>query len=388
MATVQEALSSLLTKPGRTALGLLSTTLGAAMTVAAVGISLTSAHQVSDIFDGYEQTQISIRMAVGETGHAEIRDGAKEDFLALEGVAAVTGLAVVDETAVPILAPFTMGRESGIDVVAVDESLASTLELGSWQGRDLDVGFHSRSEPVAVVGVIGARELGLSPPYGREAVEIGGHRVVVLGVFSSSPRQPGLMQQVLVPRSWAESVDFRPRTTQILVRTRVGATEPIADRAAMIADPYQPERILVSAPPTVEQLRSRVSGEIDSLVALTSIGAMVVGSLGIAHASFVNVLRRRGEFALRQALGMTQLDLALLVVVEGAVLGFVAGTLGVILGLLVLASVAVVQDWTPLLSPIWLAIVLVTATGLGSVMSLYPASRAAAIEPAIGLREL
>lgn len=383
---VREAVIGLVSTPGRTALGAMSTCLGAAAAIAAIGIANTSAAQVSEAFNAYEQTQVLVRPASGDANDLDWNDA--DGFLPLKGVVSATALGETSTSAVPVgLDPFDVDS-SNAQVTAVDNYVVEALELGDWQGRSLDHGFHERGDPVAIVGQVAARNLGLAPPYGLQTVTVDGRRVTVLGVFRASPRLPQLIERVLVPRTWAQQEGIPTRVDQIVIRTRVGAAETIAQRAAVIANPYQPDTLLVSAPPTVERLRQQVSQEIDLLIAFMAAGAVLVGSLGIAHATFVSVLRRQGEFALRQALGSTSPDLALLVLHEGALIGLVAGSMGAATGTIVVVAVAAFRDWTPLLDPRWIIAAAGLATALGSANSLYPARRAARVEPAVGLRHL
>lgn len=379
-------MTSLASTPGRTALGAMSTCLGAAAAIAAIGVSLTSAAQVSEAFDAYEQTQVLVRPTGGDANNLDWR--AVDRFLPLDGVVSATALGETSLSAIPVgLDPFDVESPSA-RVTATDEYMVQALELGDWQGRPLDDGFHQRGDPVAVMGQVAARNLGLAAPYGLQSVTIDGRRLTVLGVFGASPRLPQLIERVLVPSTWAQREQITTHVDQVVVRTRVGAAETIAQHAAALANPYQPETVLVSAPPTIERLRQQVSSQVDLLVALMAAGAVLVGSLGIAHATFVSVLRRQGEFALRQALGSTSADLALLVLHEGALLGLVAGAVGAIIGTLVVVAVAAFRDWTPLLDPRWVIAAAGLATALGSANSFYPALRAARVEPAVGLRHL
>lgn len=383
---LKEAVIGLVSKPARTALGAMSTWLGAAAAIAAIGISNTSAAQVSEAFNAYEQTQVLVQPAAGAENDLDWHD--VDRFIPLEGVVTATALGQTSTSATPVnLDPFDIESPTA-QVTAVDNNITEALELGAWQGRPLDHGFQERGDPVAVVGQVAANNLGLAPPYGLQAVTIDGRRVTILGVFSSSPRVPQLIERVLVPKTWAQQEQIPLSIDQLVIRTRVGAAEAIAHRAAAIANPYQPDNILVSAPPTVERLRQQVSSEVDTLVVWMAVGAVLVGSLGIAHATFVSVLRRQGEFALRQALGSTSPDIALLVLHEGALLGLVAGALGAVTGTIVVVAAAAIRGWTPLLDPMWVMAAAGLATALGSANSIYPALRAARVEPAIGLRHL
>ena len=349
------------------------------MTIAALGISVTSSAQISSSFDRFEQTEIQIRRSDGR----EFDLASAQRFRTVDGVLASTAFGRLSQEASSIY-----GDNTGSIVIAADAGFFSTFELLDWEGRSFDRGFVDRSDAVAVVGAIAARELGLAPPFGTEAINVGGRRITVIGMFGASPRDPLLATAAIVPRTWAEKARLEPVIDRITIRSRIGATTAIASKAATIADPYQSDSVLVAAPPTVEQLRASINEDLDIFIALTSFGAVTIGSLGIAHAAFTSVLRRQGELALRQALGATALDLAILVVVEGMLLGFLAGVGGAVSGIAIVLIVSLGNGWTPLLEISWVLGVVVVATGLGSIMSIYPAFRASRVEPAIGLRQL
>jgi putative ABC transport system permease protein len=385
--TLREAILTIAANPVQTAFHVAGTLLGAATAIAALGVSATSQSQVDSVFDIYAQTQVTV---VTDDADGPRLPSSEARIEELPGVVAATTVAQLQVVARQGDDHFgdSGGGDYAASVYAIGPSAVSALELGDWTGRPIDAGFHSRADAVAVVGAGVADELGLTPPYGDSTVLISGERVTVIGVFAASPREHQLTQAVLVPRSWADDQGLVIEAQQLIIRVDVGAADAIAGRAPSVVDPFEPDRVLASAPPTAESLRAQVASEVGVFVFVMAAGALLVGSIGISNTALVGVLRRTGEFSLRRALGATPRDIARLVVVEGAILGLVAGLLGAVVGMVVVVGVAWIAGWTPLLEIGWVVLVALGASFLGALFSAYPARRAGSIEPASGLRQL
>ncbi len=386
-ATLREAIVSIVANPVHSAFNVAGMALGATTAIAAIGVSTTSQSQVDSVFDAYAQTQVTV-VADDTDGPRLAQSEAR--FEELLGVVAATTVARLQELAAPGQTRSSDDPGSGVNVTvyAIGPSAVDALELGDWAGRPIDAGFHGRRDAVAVVGAGVAHDLGLSPPYGEATVKIAGEEVTVIGVFGFSPRERQLTQAVLVPRSWSELQSLAVTAQQLIVRVDVGAANVIAQRAPGIVDPFEPERVTASAPPTADALRAQVATKVGVLVFAMAAGALLVGSIGISNTALVGVLRRTGEFSLRRALGATPRDIARLVIIEGAILGLLSGVLGGVTGMLVVVGVSWVAGWTPLLEVGWVGLVAIGASVLGALFSAYPARRASALEPATGLRQI
>lgn len=121
------------------------------------------------------------------------------------------------------------------------------------------------------------------------------------------------------------------------------------------------------------------------LVIISSIGLMV-GGIGVLIIMLVSVTERTSEIGLRKAVGASRREILWQFLLEAAVLTLIGGVLG-IGGGLALAKAATQLIAFPFVLPVlWIVIAVGVSAGLGLVFGLYPANRAARLDPIASLR--
>ena len=114
--------------------------------------------------------------------------------------------------------------------------------------------------------------------------------------------------------------------------------------------------------------------------------ALVVGGIVIMNIMLVSVTERTREIGLRKALGARRRDIHIQVLVESATLSLLGAIMGICLGL---ALAKIVETMSPLpaaIAPIWIAASVMMGGGVGIVAGLYPAAKAARLDPVVALR--
>jgi putative ABC transport system permease protein len=114
--------------------------------------------------------------------------------------------------------------------------------------------------------------------------------------------------------------------------------------------------------------------------------SLLVGGIGIANIMLASVFERTHEIGVRRAVGARRVDIRTLFLVESFSISVLGGLAGIIMGVVISKGVALSAGWPTVVTPwsVILAFGVSITVGIGS--GLYPALRAAALNPIDALR--
>ncbi len=121
------------------------------------------------------------------------------------------------------------------------------------------------------------------------------------------------------------------------------------------------------------------------LVVISSIGLMV-GGIGVMNIMLISVTERTREVGVRMALGAARHDILQQFLIEAATLTGAGGVLGIMCGLLAARGVTHLIRFPYSLPILWIVIAFAFSAGIGIVFGMYPANRAAKMDPIVALR--
>ncbi len=122
------------------------------------------------------------------------------------------------------------------------------------------------------------------------------------------------------------------------------------------------------------------------LLTALAVVSLVVGGFGIMNVMLVSVTERTREIGVRMAVGARQQDVVLQFLLEAALLSLAGGMLGILAGILTIPLAASLNAGLALLDPASIPVALLVALATGIIFGLYPALRAARLDPIEALR--
>lgn len=373
---------------------------GVATLVSTVGLASTLRAQVSDTFDLYAATEVVVEVAgsASVSGSAAVEVVPDVDLVPpdyAERIASLPGVrsvglafdvALSDE---PIQTGLDVEAESRpATLLALSPAAFDVVEPHVAQGRVYDAFHEERAARVVVLGASVAEGLGITDTVNRPTVFIGTRPFSVVGILDDVRRHPETLLSVSMPTSTAlaefgSTVATGPR---LLVETDPGATQVVAAYSALALRPDRPEVVHATAPPDSRRLRQQLDADLARLFVGLGVISLVLGGFGIANVVLVSVMQRVPEIGLRRAVGARPRHVAGQFLAEATILGTLGGAMGSAAGVLVTVGIASANEWTTVMDPGVALAAPVAGTLTGLLAGLYPARRAAAVEPAEALR--
>ena len=133
-------------------------------------------------------------------------------------------------------------------------------------------------------------------------------------------------------------------------------------------------------------LRRQATGIFTALIAGIAGISLIVGGIGVMNIMLVSVTERTREIGLRKALGATHQAIMLQFIIEAILLCVIGGLIGIFIGTTLLYLLANLNDW-PFALPLGAIIGSITFSAMvGLFFGIWPARRAAKLDPAISLR--
>jgi putative ABC transport system permease protein len=262
-------------------------------------------------------------------------------------------------------------------------------------GSPLTAYENDTGQHVAMIDTSTAADLGISPARlaSRPAVFVDGIAYTVVGVYSSAQRVVTNSSAMLIPEKTALADFGNPppgignqAEAQMVVATRIGAARAVARQMATAELPTDPGRLVVTSPPSPQNLQSEVSGDLAGLFLILALVSLFIGAVGIANTTLVAVLERTEEIGLRRAVGARPRHIAAQFLAESTALGTLGGLIGTCIGVGTVVIFAAVKDWTAVLNPAYTLPAPLIGSVVGLLAGAYPALRAARTSPLAALR--
>jgi len=382
---VRVGVGSLGARAARTVLTALGIAIGIAALVAVVGISSSSRADLLAQLDRFGTNLLEVRAGQTLFGQStDLPEEAPSMIGRIRPVDDVSSIAALSAT-VRRTDLIPAAETGGITVDAASTTLLSTIGATVHEGRFIDQS--NQNLPAVVLGAASARRLGISSLAGSPVVWLGDRWWAVVGILDPVPLLSDFDNAAFVGFPAAhELLGHDGKVSSIYVRIEQRSVDSVRKVLAATANPAAPNEVQISRPSDALKARAAVDQGLRALLLALGAVSLLVGGIGIANVMVISVLERRTEIGVRRAIGATKRHVRLQFLTEAAALALIGGLGGVALGTAVTALYARHRN-LPLAMP---TNVLVGAAGIalvvGVLAGMFPAGRAARLDPADALR--
>lgn len=121
------------------------------------------------------------------------------------------------------------------------------------------------------------------------------------------------------------------------------------------------------------------------MVAIASI-SLLVGGIGIMNIMLASILERTREIGVRRAVGARRFDIIRQFVIEATIISFVGGSFGIIFGFAMSRLIAWLAGWSTIVTVTSIVLAFVVSISVGLIFGIYPAVKAARLDPVEAIR--
>ena len=300
------------------------------------------------------------------------------------------------------------GRALELRVVGTTSEWFDLVRRELIAGRVLLKADQQGQSSVAVLTEFGARKLLATESTIGQTIRIGSDYFEIVGIVKSEGGQAGHIQipdeevDVYIPIEVAKAYFgdvFTKRTSGSQIREKVELhqiivetdnTKNVESTAAgietMLARFHKKKDYVVSVP--LALLKQAEATKRTFNIVLGSIAgiSLLVGGIGIMNIMLASVTERTREIGIRRAIGAKRMQIVYQFLIETVVLSTMGGLIGLGLGVLIPSLITYFSGMATVITPEGILLPLVISLGIGIIFGLYPATRAARVDPIVALR--
>jgi putative ABC transport system permease protein len=305
--------------------------------------------------------------------------------------------AVVPEMQQPLQVKYG-NQNSNLNIVGTTSNYVDVRNYTLPYGHMFTSGEDEARERYAVLGSSVPRMLGGNPAAMiNQTLLIRGIPFEIIGVLSEKGSAGGFGnpdEQILIPLNTARYRVFgsnRLRSFAVEVADGVPIEQGMVDLERVLRREHKirpggDNDFTIRNQQDVLATQQQATQVFTSLLASIAAVSLLVGGIGIMNIMLVSVTERTREIGVRKALGATRLNILMQFLIEALTLCLLGGILGILLGIGAAVLLSKVMQWNTLISPTAVGIAFAFSAAVGLFFGIWPARRAARLDPIVALR--
>lgn len=401
VVSLTTALGELARNKMRSGLTMLGIVIGVGAVIATVGLGQGASGQVQSQIASMGSNLLFV--GSGSLNRGGLRTGAGQTkSLTYDDMVAIT-------RECPSVAAAAPGTSAGVQVVfgnanwstQITGTTPSFFDIRAWALEsgsvfaDSDVKFASN---VAVIGATVRKNLFGDGAAVGQRIRIKNLPFTVIGVLASKGQSGGMgqdqddaiyapittVQRKITGQDWVQYISVSAESREATYAAQEQIEALLRDRHRIRAG--QDDDFNVRNLADLANLASQTGRVLTLLLAGIAGVSLLVGGIGIMNIMLVSVTERTREIGIRRAIGATGKDVQRQFLIEAVTISALGGVVGIGVGVLALLAITAALDWNLQLSMTAIAVAVVFSTAVGVFFGLYPAKRAASLDPIEALR--
>jgi len=394
----RQAWHAILANKVRTLLSVLGVLIGVGAVIAMMALGSGANASMIERMSSLGANVLSVRAGSSNRGGVALESGVVTRFT-IDDADEIAGLPLVKSSTPNVSgrAQLVYGNKNwNSRVEGVNEQYESIRAAAPTVGRFFNLQEVSQREKVAVIGMTVYNELFAEEyPIGK-IIKINRINFKVIGVL---PRkgQGGFRDNddvVFIPvttamhrvlgKDYVDSIDADIVSPESIEEAKEQIIQLIAKRQRLRPDQY--ESINVRDMTEIKDALSSTTKTMTWLLSSIAVISLVVGGIGIMNIMLVSVTERTNEIGLRKAIGARQKDIMVQFLIEAVMLTVLGGIIGILLGCGVSFLLSSIAGWATRISLLAVGVSLFFSVFIGIVFGLWPAYKAAQLNPIDALR--
>jgi len=397
---VHAALQAVVRHKLRSALTMLSITIGVGGFIVSVAVGEGAARQIQDQISSLGENLIWI-----EAGSRNV-NGVRTGSHGTKSLMPADARAIVEE--IPLVTDVTPNVDTRVTVVFQNQNWSTQvrgvtpefLSVRRWSMEDGRFFTHEEAEYAAKVCVLGqtvvANLFGLEDPVGQ-TIRVSKIPCQVIGALAVKGQSPTGQDQddvVIMPFAtvqkkikgayWLDDIFCSAVSPAVLAAAEEEIAALLRERHHVMSS--QDDDFNLRHPADIGRARAAAQRTMTFLLATAAAIALLVGGIGITNIMLVSVTERTREIGLRLAVGARERDIRWQFLAEALAVTLVGGVVGVVLGVVGAGEIAAMAEWRTVIRADAIAAAIGFAAAVGLVFGYYPSHRASRLDPIEALR--